>query len=45
MNLVTHIHTYTFIFMLKVELSDVNPIANINKTGAEVYHLVSQLPS
>ena len=38
-------YTYTFMFTSRVESSNANPIANVNKIGAEVYHLVSQLPS
>ena len=38
-------YTYTFMFTSRVKSSNVNPIANVNRIGAEVYHLVSQLPS
>jgi len=33
-------YTYTFLFMLRIKSSNVNTIANINKTGVEVFYLV-----
>ena len=38
-------YTYTFMFTSRVEKSNVDVIENVNKIGAEVYHLVGQLPS
>lgn len=38
-------YTYSFMFTSRIEPSDVDLIPNINKTGAEVYHLVQQLPN
>ena len=36
-------YTYTFMFSSRIESSNVNSIENVNKIGAEVFHLVSQL--
>ncbi len=33
-------YTYIFLFMLRIKSSNVNTIANINKTGVEVFYLV-----
>ena len=38
-------YTYTFMFMSRIKPSNIDPVPNVNKTGSEVYHLVSQLPS
>ncbi len=37
-------YTYTFMFMSQIKPSNVSLIPNVNKIGAEVYHLVNQLP-
>jgi len=34
-------YTYIFMFISRIENSNVDAIANVNKIGVEVYHLVS----
>ncbi len=38
-------YTYIFLFMSRIKSSDVDTIANINKTGTKVFYLVKQLLS
>jgi len=38
-------YTYIFMFMSQIKPSNVSLIPNVNKIGAEVYHLINQLPS
>jgi hypothetical protein len=38
-------YTYTFMFTSRINSSNVEIIENVNKTGSEVFHLISQLPS
>src|ERR1044071_7761541 len=38
-------YTYAFMFISQIKPSNIEPIPNVNRIGAEVYHLVHQLPS
>jgi len=38
-------YTYTFLFMSRIKSSNVDTIANVNKTNTEVFYLVKQLSS